>query len=206
MMKKTLILCVSIASFIVGYSQGADEDVKKHASARPGNRDILDTCWIKGGFFSMNLSNATFSNWSQGGTNNSAIIANSSLFAIYKSKSGKDIWENYLDMAYGLTRNGKAKIKDPADPDKTITNPFVKNEDKLVFLTKYGRKINDKLNYSALFSLNTQFKQGWTPTDILRRDNHVSNFLAPGFGYLSVGLDYKPIPWLSISFSPITAK
>jgi len=205
-MKNILFLCVSMALSIACFSQGGDEDVKKHASTRTGNREILDTGWIKGGFFSTNLSNATFSNWSQGGTNNSAIIANSSLFAIYKSKSAKDIWENYLDMAYGLTRNGKMKIKDPADPDKTITNPFIKNEDKLVFLTKYGRKINDKLNYSALFSLNTQFKQGWAPTDILRRDNHVSNFLAPGFGYLSVGLDYKPIHWLSIYFSPITAK
>jgi hypothetical protein len=40
----------------------------------------------------------------------------------------------------------------------------------------------------------------------LRRDNHVSNFLAPAFGYLSAGIDYKPQPWLSIYASPLTAK
>jgi hypothetical protein len=205
-MKKFIFLLVASVGTMYSNAQGTDEDVKKHASSRSGSKDVKDTGWIRGGFFSTNLSNSTFSNWSQGGSNNMAIIANSSLFAIHKSENGKGIWENYLDLAYGMTRNGKMKIPDPADETKTIMNPFVKNEDKFVFLTKYGRKINDILNYSALFSLNTQMAPAYPAGDLFQKESHISNFLAPGFGYLSVGLDLKPLKWLSIYVSPATAK
>ena len=79
------------------------------------------------------------------------------------------IWENYLDLAYGLMRNGNAKVNDPASTYYGKKNPFIKNEDKLVFTTKYGRKINEKLNYTALFNLNTQMFQGWAKEDIYSR-------------------------------------
>jgi hypothetical protein len=176
-----------------------DEEVK--AAAASGIKTITrnDTGWSKGGFFATNFSNTTFSNWSAGGTNNSAIVANTSLFAIFNPASKAYIWENYLDLAYGVIRNGSAKTNG-------IANPFVKNEDKLIFTTKYGRKITKKLNYAALFNLNTQMFQGWAPTDILRKNNHISNILAQGNGVLSVGFDYKPKSFLSIYFSPLTAK
>lgn len=205
-MKKIIALFFVSMAFSISNAQSTDEEIKKKASEKATSKEIPDTGWVRGGFFSTNISNTSFSNWSQGGTNNTALIASSSLFAIHRSIDGKGIWENYLDLAYGLMRNGGAKIEDPDDAEKTISNPFVKNEDKLVFLTKYGRKINPKLNYAALFSLNTQMFPGWSSKDVLRREGHVSNFLAQGFGYLSVGLDYKPQPYLSIYFSPITAK
>lgn len=205
-MRKTYLLYAFAAFTIPSFAQNSDDDVKKKASEGNVIKDIKDTGWVKGGFFSTNLSSTSFSNWSQGGTNSMAIIANSSLFAINRSRNGKGIWENYLDLAYGVIRNGEGKIADPSDPNKRIKNPFVKNEDKLVFLSKYGRKINDKTNYSVLLSLNTQMFPGWAATDILRRDNHVSNFLAQGFGYFSLGIDYKPKKHLSLYISPVTAK
>ncbi len=57
-----------------------------------------------------------------------------------------------------------------------------------------------------MFSLNTQMFQGWAKEDVFRENNHVSNFMAQGFGYLSVGLDYKPTSYFSFYFSPVTAK
>lgn len=206
MKKLNILLCALMCMSVNAFAQGGDEDVKKKASEGNTMKDIKDTGWLKGGFFATNLSNTTFSNWSQGGTNNSSVVITSSLFAIYKHKDGKQIWENYLDLAYGLMRNGKNKIDDPTNPGTKINNPFIKNEDKLVFLSKYGRKINDKLNYSVLFSLNTQMFPGYEATDILRKNNHVSNFMAQGFGYLSVGIDYKPVKYFSLYASPITAK
>lgn len=199
----TIIAFFSLSSI---NAQSSDEDIKKKAAETITTKDIKDTGWVRGGFFSTNISNTTFSNWSQGGTNNTSIIASSSLFAIYRDEKGKQIWENYLDLAYGLMRNGTDKIDDPSNPGQKISNPFIKNEDKLVFLSKYGRKINDKLNYSVLFSLNTQMFPGYDATDVLRQNSHVSNFLAQGFGYLSVGIDYKPEKYISIYASPLTAK
>jgi len=203
-MKRYTILLMLTAS--AAFAQTKDEDVKKKAAEGTKIKEIKDTGWVRGGFFSTNLSATSFSNWAQGGTNNMALVANSSLFAIYRSADGKGIWENYLDMAYGVIRNGESKIQDPSDPAKRINNPFVKNEDKLVFLTKYGRRISDKLNYTAMLSLNTQMLPGWAADDILQRNSHVSNFMAQGFGYLSIGIDYKPKPFLSIYASPLTAK
>lgn len=205
-MNRYTILPLLMLTAAAAIAQNKDEDVKKKASEGTKIKEIKDTGWVRGGFFSTNLSATSFSNWSQGGTNNMALVANSSLFAIYRSADGKGIWENYLDMAYGVIRNGESKIQDPGDPEKRIKNPFVKNEDKLVFLTKYGRRISDKLNYTAMLSLNTQMLPGWAADDILQRNSHVSNFMAQGFGYLSVGIDYKPRPYLSIYASPLTAK
>lgn len=203
-MKKSILF---LSLFISTLAQAqTDEDVKKKAAEGNKIKEIQDTGWVRGGFFSTNISNTTFSNWSQGGINSSALIASSSLFAIYRDKSGNHIWENYLDLAYGLVRNGANKIDDPDNPGTSIKNPFIKNEDKLVFLSKYGRKINDKLNYSVLFSLNTQMFPGFEKTDILNRGQHISNFMAQGFGYLSVGIDYKPKKFISVYFSPVTAK
>lgn len=204
MTKKIILGAVIFLAAIAVKAQ--EEDVKKAAAAGTGLKATADTGWIKGGFFSTNISNTTFANWASGGTNNTAFIANSSLFAIYHSKDMKNIWEHYLDLAYGVIRNGDGKIRDVNSPYFGKTNPFVKNEDKLVFTSKYGRKIDDKLNFSGLFNLNTQMFQGWAKEDIFRENNHVSNFLAQGFGYLSVGIDYKPKSWLSFYVSPITAK
>src|SRR5574343_180212 len=204
---KQLILSALLLGASAAMAQNpSDEDVKKKAAEGNVIKDIKDTGWVRGGFFSTNISNTSFSYWAQGGTNNTSFIVTSSLFAIHRNAKGNQIWENYLDLAYGLMRNGKAKIDDPSNPGNRITNPFIKNEDKLVFLSKFGKKINDKLNYSVLFSLNTQMFPGYEATDILRRNNHVSNFLAQGFGYLSVGIDYKPKKFLSLYVSPITAK
>ncbi len=169
-------------------------------------KSIKDTGWIKGGFFGTNISKKSFSNWANGGTNNTALVANSSLFAIYHSANDKCIWGNYLDLAFGVIRNGGAKISLTGTANDGKTNPFVKNEDKLVFTTKYGRKITAKLNYAALFNLKTQIFPGWTADDILRQNNHISNFLTQGNGVLSVGIDFKPTSYFSIYFSPFTAK
>ncbi len=202
---KKIILSV-IAVFALQQMHAQDDDVKKVAAAGHALKEVKDTGWRKGGFFSTNISNTTFSNWAGGGTDNTAVVANSSLFAIYRPDSMNSIWENYLDMAYGVIRNGSSKVTDPASQYFGKKNPFVKNEDKLVFTTKYGRRITDKLNYSVLFNLNTQMFQGWAKEDVYQQNNHISNFMAQGFGYLSLGIDYKPTSYLSVYASPLTAK
>ncbi len=204
-MKIKHILTTAIIALTINLN-AQEADVKAAASGGIKVKEVKDTGWVRGGFFSTNVSNTTFSNWANGGTNNTALIANASLFAIYHPANNKSVWENYLDLAYGVIRNGEAKVNDPNSPYNGRVNPFVKNEDKLVFTTKYGRRISKKLNYSALFNLNTQMFPGWAATDVFREQNHISNFMAQGFGYLSVGIDYKPTSFLSVYFSPITAK
>jgi len=207
-MKKTLLFTMALSFSCLITAQ--EEDVKKTAANTKATSREFKEGWTKGGFLNINGSNVVFKNWAAGGSGSTGIIANTSLFAI--KKKGKGLWENYLDLTYGVIQNGPFKVDDPSgaldangNPIQ-ITNPFVKSEDKLVLQTKYGRVINKKMNYAALFNLNTQLFPGYLPEDKFREQLPVSDFLSQAFGYASVGIDYKPTTYLSIFASPITMK
>ncbi len=144
--------------------------------------------WKKGGVASVNMSQSSFTNWAAGGDNNVNLIALLSVYANRKTTNSN--WENNVDLGYGLQRSGN-------DPTK-------KSEDRIELNSKYGRRINDKLNYSALFNFRSQFAEGFNFTDT--STVYVSNFLAPSFTTLSIGLDYRPSEAWSLYFSPITSK
>ena len=116
--KNVLIIALFCLSVIQLKAQ--DEELKKKAAEKAALKNIKDTGWIKGGFFSTNISNTTFSNWSQGGTNNTGLISNANLFAIYHPANDKYIWENYLELAYGVIRNGESTIDDPSNPGTRV--------------------------------------------------------------------------------------
>jgi hypothetical protein len=71
-------------------------------------------------------------------------------------------------------------------------------------LSKYGYALNPKLNLAGLFNFRSQFFKGYTYADDVKTFS--SAFLSPAYVLLSPGLDYKPIPNLSIFVSPITAR
>ncbi len=188
-MKKLLLMALTLSLSAGAFAQDGGDVKQKAAETKATTKEFKDG-WTKGGFFGANGSNVLFDNWAAGGSNQSGLVLNASLFAI--KKQGIGLWENYLDAAYGVVKNGKSD--------------FVKSEDKLVYQTKYGRRINDKLNYAALFNLNTTLFPAWDPSDLNREGGTVSDFLAQAFGYASVGLDYKPTSYLSVFASPITLK
>lgn len=144
--------------------------------------------WKRGGLSALGVSQSSFTNWAAGGISNVNVTSLISLYA--NKKLAESNWENNLDLGFGLQ-----KI-DGAD--------YRKSEDKIEFNSKYGRKINDKLNYSMLLNFRSQFAQGFNYTDT--SVVYVSNFMAPSFTTLSVGLDYRPTEALSIYFAPITGK
>lgn len=144
--------------------------------------------WKKGGLTSLGVSQSSFTNWAAGGISNTNVT---SLISLYANRMvAESSWENNLDLGFGIQKIAGAD--------------FRKSEDRIELNSKYGRKINDKLNYSALLNFRSQFAQGFNYTDT--SVVYVSNFLAPSFTTLSAGLDYKPVAGLSIYFSPITGK
>ena len=144
--------------------------------------------WKKGGLSSVGVSQSSFTNWAAGGISNTNITSIISLYA--NQKLAQSTWENNLDLGFGT--------------QKIESADFRKSEDRIELNSKYGRKINDKLNYSTLFNFRSQFAQGfnYTDTSVI----YVSNFMAPSFTTLSVGLDYRPLEGLSVYFSPVTGK
>jgi hypothetical protein len=143
--------------------------------------------WNYNGFFSQQLNQVSFTNWAAGGENSFASTSIIALGASYAKD--QNTWENKLDLAYGLI-----KMQD---------NPMRKNEDKIDFLSKYGRKVSDKLSAAALLNFRSQFDAGYKyPNDSVV----VSRFMAPGYLLASLGFDYKPVEYLSIFISPATGK
>jgi len=143
--------------------------------------------WKFGGLGSISVSQVSLTNWAAGGESSfsGGALVNTSLNYNRENTS----WENLFAVAYGLMKQGDAKVK--------------KTDDKIDFASKYGRKATEKLYYSALFRFNTQFTKGYKyPNDSVP----ISNFMAPGIMNLSIGIDYKPSENLSIYLGPLSGK
>jgi hypothetical protein len=126
-------------------------------------------------------------NWAKGGEN--AVSATGLLNLFANQKSGRFLWENIADFKYGL------QISDE--------NGFRTNQDVIDLSSKFGYQALKQFYYSALISFKTQFTPGYSyPNDSVV----VSNFLAPGYFILSLGVDFKAIDNLSIYLSPMTGK
>jgi hypothetical protein len=139
------------------------------------------------GVTGLNLAQTMLENWSAGGENSAA--SNIYLNALLAYAKGHIAWDNALDTEFGQVY--------------TTTNKWQKSVDKLNFSSKFGITQNQKLYYSFLFDFMTQYAKGYKSVgDSL----HISNFIAPGYLKLALGLDYKPSPSFSAFFSPATGR
>jgi hypothetical protein len=189
---KVFLLIPLMLVFLLGNTQ--DETVRKlqSESGRGVKKDAADTIpstWKRGGIYSLNVSQGSLSNWAAGGDDFS-ISVNSllSLFAFYKKE--KHSWDNSFDFNLGYVN--------------TTSLGSRKNDDRFDLLSKYGYAIGPKVNLSGLFNIRSQFFKGYTFPDNVK--TFASDFMAPGYLLLSVGLDYKPVSNLSIFISPSTAR
>jgi len=110
------------------------------------------------------------------------------LYAFYKKE--KHSWDNTFDLNLGYV--------------KTTSLGARKNDDRFDLLSKYGYALTPKLSVAGLFNVRSQFFKGYTYSDNIKTFS--SNFMAPGYVLLGVGLDYKPTKHLSIFISPATVR
>jgi len=146
--------------------------------------------WAKNlrGIFGINQ--ASFTNWQAGGENTFAWNTLLELEANYFRD--RIAWENRLKVGYGATN-----LK---------STGFRKTDDVLSFRTKYGYKlIKDKPEWHSTISASflTQFDDGFNyPNDSAR----ISNFMAPGYVLVDLGVEYKKRGKFSALFSPLAVK
>jgi hypothetical protein len=147
--------------------------------------------WKKGGMASLSFSQTSLSNWSGGGDNAISTNVQLNLFANYTK--AKNAWDNTLKLEYGLLKQGDAGTR--------------KSIDKIDFVTKYGHQASKKWYYTALLDFKTQFAKGYNyAKNEGESDVKVSNFMAPAYLLLSLGMDYKPNETFSAYLSPVTGK
>jgi hypothetical protein len=144
--------------------------------------------WKKGGVIALYLSQTSLTNWAAGGQNSFAVNGLFSVFANYKND--KTVWDNSLDIGYGLLKQGKE-------------SDYMKTDDKFDLLSKYGREAFKNFYYAALLNFKTQMSVG---KDYAKDTAKISNFLAPAYIIGAVGMDFKPNTYLSAFVAPLTGK
>lgn len=187
-MKKKILTATLFLSVLCALVSGQVTEGEKNL--RTQNADTTQG-WKKGGLFSVNLAQTSLTNWVAGGQNSVALNGIFSVFA--NLKKGKSIWDNTLDLGYGILTQGKGDNKETR-----------KTDDKIDFVSKYGRQAYKNLYYALLLNFKTQMTKGWNYDADPKAK--ISNIFAPAYVLTALGLDYKPNAYFSAFIAPLTSK
>lgn len=173
---KRIILFICAISFITA-TYAQDKD----------KEELEDKKWYLKGITGINASQTAMSNWAAGGEDSytGTVYLNGSL----KRKTGNWLWANTLSLEYGLTDVGSSGTR--------------KSSDKIDFTTQLGYSTNNRWFYTVMGDLKTQFYKGYNYPD---KSHYISNFLAPGYSTVSLGIDYRPNTSYSVYLSPVAGK
>ena len=198
-MKSILITLGLHALCLHGYSQ--DATVKEMQAAANTAIKIKDTIvhkggWIRGGLFTLNLTQVGNKNWIAAGGDKFSLSVASSLNMYATKKWGRNKWENVLDVNYALINTTSLGVR--------------KVNDRLDFISKYSHEPKNWKNVSiaSLIQLRTQLTSGYEynyfGTTVKRRN---SGFFAPAYITVApIGIDWHPKEWFSVFASPAVAR
>jgi hypothetical protein len=187
MTRKTLSIIVATIILISNAFSQITEPEKKLLEQK---KDSI-VGWKKGGVMALNMAQTSLTNWAAGGQNSIAFNGIFSLFANYKKDN--NAWDNTLDLGYGTMKQGE----DDAEYRKT--------DDKIDFLSKYGRKAHENFYYAVLLNFKTQMQPGYKYINDTNKVE-ISKWFAPAYILNAFGMDYKPGANLSAFIAPITSK
>ncbi len=151
-----------------------------------------DTSWKTSGFIGVNLNQTSLSNWQGGGEDNFAVngIFNYDINYI----KGKNQWDTKVDAQYGMIKTGQQLT-------------FRKNMDQLFALTKLSMLASKKYWF---YTLTADFRSQMAPGYNYYADSVApginSNFMAPGYIQLCLGMDFRLDDYFSITFAPAAGK
>jgi len=155
------------------------------AFAQENAAEKAPSCWKKGVVTNIGFSQLSLTNWSAGGSGSISLNTFVDTYANYAKE--KTIWNNELQLGYGFIESF----------DDT---GYKKSDDRMIFDSKWGYRSTDKLYFSAVFNLRSQFAKGYT------KEVLTSNFWAPANSSLGIGIDWQPSKSTSINFAPLTGK
>lgn len=151
---------------------------------------VKDTTWKSKTEFGANFNQGSFNTaWTGGGVNS---IALGVFFnGLREYRKGKHTWRNDLQAQYGIVKNQDVDAR--------------KSFDRLFLDSKYGYTLSK--NWSIVGNVNflTQFAPGYAfETDAEGREvsKLISSFLSPGYLTEAIGIQYNPVPYFYVTFSP----
>jgi hypothetical protein len=192
--KKMLILALlTLGAISFLQAQNKIQGLRNETDNAKITKDPNDTTkqtWKTGGLYNLTFNQAALSNWSAGGDKSALSLSTMlSLYAFYID--GRRSWDNNLNLAYGFAQTTSLGTR--------------KTDDRIDLVSKYGYDVGKKWYLSGLFNFRSQFTKGYNYPDANTKIL-TSNFLAPAYFLLSLGMDYKPTENFSLFLSPITAR
>jgi hypothetical protein len=143
--------------------------------------------WKHNGLYALNLSQVSLVNWAAGGEN--LFSVNSFLNYTLNYNKSKINWENTLNLAYGIVKQGE--------------RPLNKSDDRIEINSRFGKRISKNWKHIYMLTFRTQFDEGFkNPGDSLR----ISKFMAPGYVISSIGFNYSIKDKFSVTIAPISNK
>lgn len=156
-------------------------------SAQTDDKRYKEGAWVLKGVTGINMSQTAMTNWSAGGEN--SIAGNAYLNGSLTHKSGNWLWVTNLVLDYGLS--------------KTKSQGMRKSSDKIGLSTQLGYAATKVWYYTLMADLNTQFAKGYNYPD---KSHYISNFFAPAYSNVALGMEYRPKSNYSIFLSPVSTK
>lgn len=200
-MKKLLtILCVAIATQSIAQHNKKSDELQKDMSKKV---EAKDQGWKRGGLLNIGLNQGMLENWAAGGERMS-LAANGQFNGYLTRIHNSAIWENTLDLYYGL--------------NYVASNNFVprKLDDRIDFSSRYGvqpkkwtaskSKLKNSTYLMGLFRFQSQFTEGYNYENPNWQLNPISEFLSPAYFTLALGAEYRPNDHFSVFVSPLAGK
>jgi opacity protein-like surface antigen len=158
-------------------------------SSAQAQGDTISSNWRLKAIYGVNGTQSSFVNWNAGGRNNISLLGYVAASAKYEKGNLK--WDNDLGAALG----GMQYL------DQSTGNDLQKTDDRLELATNFGYRLKEHYYLSLLGSFRTQFIEGLDESLV-----RTSNFMAPGYVNLSLGIDYTPNDNFSAFLSPLASK
>jgi hypothetical protein len=174
-----LILVLMIMTLRVSAQQSADEKEREKKFQDKASTVQADTGkpfgWAHSLVGAVNLTQASFTNWVQGGQN---ALSYQMLFDGNSTQNmERTNWSNTLKLAFGQSRLADQGLR--------------KTDDEIYFETLLIYKLGMVINPYASATVRTQFARGFA-YDPLGKGTEISAFMDPGFFTQSVGAAYTP--------------
>jgi hypothetical protein len=194
-MKGIVIIFAAILCTCASFAQDKSiQEIKEEASRtiQKDPKDTIPKIWKMGALFNLNFNQGSQTNWAAGGEKSS--LALSTIFHGYAFyKTGKNSWDNTMDLAYGFLN--------------TTSLGSRKSDDRIDILSKYGYEVAKSWYVSGLLNVKSQFAPGYAYTGPDSKERVLtSDFFSPGYVLLSPGINYQPNDAFSVFVSPVTAR
>ena len=186
-------IIIIILFFSYSFLKAQVKDVFKEIKKIEFNIDkkkVEERRWKREGSLDISFGQYYYDNWVGGGTGKLETFGKLSQKLTYQNN--KIIWDNSLDVIYGMNKNYGEDLR--------------KTSDQVTFNSIFGRKENDHFSYSFFINLRTQLSNSYLENKDEEEQYRISGFLAPLYIATGPGIMWRKNNNLVVNFAPASLR